>query len=89
MADGRRYEVAECDFPVTESLQAAIQSFVDWLCDHADEIAVEEPGIMFELLCREQELEGDIRAARYAGGIDGYAAAVLEGYYTHGGILED
>ena len=81
------YQEMDYWFPVPDMLRSGCLDFIDWLNEHADEIAVEEPGIMFELLCRMDELEGEIRASVYCGGIDEYAAAWMSGYYTRGGIF--
>jgi len=84
----QRYVEMDYWFPVSDVLREELHEFVEWLCVHADEIAA-DTGVGFELLCRMDELEGDIRAAVYCGGIDEYAAAWLSDYYVHGGILAE
>lgn len=87
MASEPRYQEMEYWFPVPEMLRTACHEFVGWMCEHADEIDAQDVGIGFEMLARMDELEGDIRASVYSGGIDEYAAAWMSGYYTRGGIL--
>lgn len=82
-----RFQEMHYWFPVPDMLRSGCLDFIDWLNEHADEIEAQDVGVSFEMLCRMDELEGDIRAAVYSGGIDEYAAAWLSGYYTRGGIL--
>lgn len=83
-----RYEEMQYWFPVPADLRSECADFVDWLNEHETEIESQVNVVCLALMDKMDELEGDIRAAVYSGGLSRYAAAALESYYTRGGILQ-